>query len=138
MKIYFAGSIRGGRGDKELYYEFINHLAKYGQVLTEHIGDKNLTECGESVLSDENIYNRDMSWIEESDAVIAEVSTPSIGVGYEIGIAEGLNKNTLCLFRNQQDKKLSAMISGNRKIKIATYENVEDAISKIDNFFKSI
>jgi len=70
--------------------------------------------------------------------VIAEVSTPSIGVGYEIGIAEGLNKNTLCLFRNQQDKKLSAMISGNRKIKIATYENVEDAISKIDNFFKSI
>ena len=61
MKIYFAGSIRGGRGDKELYYEFINHLTKYGQVLTEHIGDKNLTECGESVLSDENIYNRDIS-----------------------------------------------------------------------------
>jgi len=35
MKIYFAGSIRGGRDDKELYLQLIKHLAKHGQVLTE-------------------------------------------------------------------------------------------------------
>ena len=46
MKIYFAGSIRGGRDDKELYLEIINLLGKYGKVLTEHIGDKTLSAMG--------------------------------------------------------------------------------------------
>ena len=38
MKIYFAGSIRGGREEEETYLKFIEHLATYGQVLTEHVG----------------------------------------------------------------------------------------------------
>jgi hypothetical protein len=29
MKIYFAGSIRGGRGDKELYLQLIRYISKY-------------------------------------------------------------------------------------------------------------
>jgi hypothetical protein len=48
MKIYFAGSIRGGREDKNLYLQLIHHLSQYGQVLTEHIGDVDLTEFGEN------------------------------------------------------------------------------------------
>ena len=138
MKIYFAGSIRGGRDDKELYLQLIQHLAQYGKVLTEHIGDGKLTEFGEDGPSDEWIYNRDMSWIQESDVVIAEVSTPSLGVGYEIGKAEDMNKKMLYLYRNQQNKRLSAMISGNTNVKIARYETLEDAVSHIDYFFTSL
>jgi len=138
MKIYFAGSIRGGRNDKELYLQLIQHLAKYGQVLTEHIGDVNLTELGEDGPSDEWIYNRDMSWIQESDVVIAEVSTPSLGVGYEIGKAENMNKKMLCLYRNQQNKRLSAMISGNPNVKIVKYETLDEAKSHIDKFLESL
>ena len=59
MNIYFAGSIRGGRDDKELYLEVIKLLGKYGTVLTEHVGSKELTEMGEA-RSSEFIYNRDM------------------------------------------------------------------------------
>jgi len=138
MKIYFAASIRGGRDDKGLYSQLIQHLAKYGQVLTEHIGNENLTEFGEDGSSDEWIYNRDMDWIRQSDVIIAEVSTPSLGVGYEIGKAEGMNKKILCLYRDQQNKRLSAMISGNSNVKIARYETLEDAFSHIDNFFESL
>ena len=44
MKIYFAGSIRAGRDDQELYQRLIQSLQYHGQVLTEHVGDPNLTQ----------------------------------------------------------------------------------------------
>ena len=139
MKIYFAGSIRGGRDDKELYLQLIQHLAKYGQVLTEHVGDQDLSDFGEKGLSDDWIYNRDMSWVQESDVLVAEVSTPSLGVGYEISKAEDMKKKILCLYKkNQQNKELSAMISGNSNINIAKYETLEDAVKHIDAFFESL
>jgi 2'-deoxynucleoside 5'-phosphate N-hydrolase len=42
MKIYFAGSIRGGRDDWSLYLEIIERLKEYGEILTEHIGSSEL------------------------------------------------------------------------------------------------
>ena len=64
MKIYFAGSIRGGRGDKEIYSLLINHLRKHGEVLTEHVGDKDLEEVGE-IIPDEEIFKRDVKWLKK-------------------------------------------------------------------------
>jgi len=136
MKIYFAGSIRGGRGDKEIYLELIQHLKKYGQVLTEHVGDQKLTHLGDDGPDDNWIYERDMDWIEEADEVVAEVSTPSIGVGYEIRKAEDLKKRILCLYRNQENKKLSAMVSGNTSLKLVKYNTIEEAKEAINQFFK--
>ncbi|MFH0713417.1 MAG: nucleoside 2-deoxyribosyltransferase [Candidatus Micrarchaeota archaeon] len=95
IKIYFAGSIRGGRNDSEIQSQLIQHLAKFGQVLTEHVGDKYLGNLGEVKTSDNFIYSRDVAWIKESNVVVAEVSTPSLGVGYEIGNAERLGKNIM-------------------------------------------
>ncbi len=135
MKIYFAGSIRGGRDDKDLYFKLIEYLAKYGHVLTEHIGDLDLTEKGEDGPTDEWIYNRDMSWIKEADVLVAEVSTPSLGVGYEIANAENMKMKTLCLYRTQEGKKLSAMIGGNPSLNVKEYKNLEEAINCIDDFF---
>ncbi|MEC7394803.1 MAG: hypothetical protein VX839_07950 [Verrucomicrobiota bacterium] len=37
MKIYFAGSIRGGRADKDKYFEIIEFLSEQAEVLTEHV-----------------------------------------------------------------------------------------------------
>lgn len=135
MKIYFSGSIRSGRENVPLYQEIINHLKKYGQVLTEHVGDPNLTVDGEQGLVDEQIYKRDMAWLGEADIVIAEVSTPSLGVGYEIREAERLGKKVICLFK-REGKKLSAMISGNQNLKVKVYTEKEEAFNHIDDFFK--
>ena len=49
MKIYFAGAIRAGRDNQEIYQQIIERLRKYGKVLTEHIGRKNLTADGENL-----------------------------------------------------------------------------------------
>lgn len=138
MKIYFAGSIRGGRDDKDLYLQLIQHLTRYGEVLTEHVGDEKLTDLGEDGPYDQWIYDRDMSWLHEADVMIAEVSTPSLGVGYEIGQAEALNKKILCLYRKRLGKRLSAMIDGNPNMKTVIYEDLKDAIAKIDDFFRTL
>jgi len=125
MKIYFAGSIRGGREDKELYGEIIQLLSQYGGVLTEHISDKNLTEMGELKNSSE-IYRRDIDWLNEADVIVAEVTTPSLGVGYEVAKAESLKKKVVCIYRDDGIKKLSAMIDGNPNIIKKKYQNVEE------------
>jgi nucleoside 2-deoxyribosyltransferase len=135
MKIYFAGSIRGGRDDKEFYLKLISYLQKYGEVLTEHIGDKKLTELGEDNLEDRLIRKRDMDWIREADVIVADVSNPSLGVGYEIRDAENLGKGVLCLYRLQEGKRLSAMINGSNKSTVRNYVTLDDAFKHIDEFF---
>lgn len=134
MKIYFAGSIRGGRDDKELYLEVINLLGKYGKVLTEHIGDKTLSATGEDGPTDKYIYDRDMAWLNEADVVIAEVTTPSLGVGYEIGKMES-TKPILCIYREQDGKRISAMIGGNDNLKFLKYKEIKDLQKILDEFF---
>lgn len=126
MKIYFAGSIRGGRQDKELYLEIINLLKNYGEVLTEHIGHQHLTDQGEVGITDEEIYERDMAWLKSSDIIVAEVTTVSLGVGYEVAYAETLGKKVICLYREQEGKRLSGMLSGNKNIIIQTYKGIEE------------
>src|SRR5574343_1664589 len=126
MNIYFSGSIRGGRDDTAIYFEIIELLKNHGSVLTEYIGDSSLSSYGQTTLSEEEIYNKDTTWIRESDIVVAEVTTPSLGVGYEIGYAESIGKKIVCLYRPTPEKRLSAMITGNKNITVIEYETVDD------------
>ncbi len=134
MKIYFAGSIRGGRDDAALYRRIIALLSKYGQVLTEHVGSEGLTPTGEESLSDGDIYMRDMAWLAQADAVVAEVSIPSHGVGYEIGQAEALGKRVLCIHRPGTQRRLSAMLAGNPTLRCESYESIEHLESILARF----
>lgn len=136
MKIYFAGSIRGGRDDVSLYSEMISHLGCFGDVLTEHVGCTNLERQWEANLSDASIFARDVDWLKAADVVVAEVSTPSHGVGYEIGLAETLGKPILCLVTFAKRESLSAMIAGNGHISLAEYATVAEAKDQIDEFMK--
>lgn len=135
MKIYFAGSISGGRADVGFYKEIINHLKKHGKVLTEFIGDDSLSANGEADISDKQIHDRDMEWLMEADVLVAEVSTPSLGVGYEIGRSVENGKKILCLFKQDEKKRLSAMIAGSHGIQTKRYTDLDDAKAAIDLFF---
>ena len=138
MKIYFAASIRGGRKDQNKYNELIRFISSKVEVLTEHVGDSSLEQTGEQNLSDKEIYQRDLEWLESADAVIAEVTNPSLGVGYELGIAEKLGKPILCLFDDaDHNRNLSAMISGNHKIMTFCYTSLEQAKEEIISFIHS-
>ncbi len=137
MKIYFAGSIRGGRDDREIYVSLIQELKRYGTVLTEHFGHESLSDQGDQGIRVEDIYARDMSWVKEADVIVAEVTTPSLGVGYEIGQAEAMNTPVLCLYRQLEGKSLSAMIAGNRYVSVHSYTTLNEARSILEAFFKA-
>ena len=135
-KIYFAASIRGGRKDIDIYVKIINYLKTFGEVLTEHIGEASLTSFGEKNTSDEEIHDRDMDWLLSCDIVIAEVTTPSLGVGYEIGRAIEHNKKIICLYREVNDKRVSAMILGSKDIICEKYESFESFKEIINKYLK--
>ena len=138
MKIYFAGSIRGGRNDADLYLEIIKYLKNFGEVLTEHVGDNLITSSGESSINDTAIHDRDMDWLISSDIIVAEVTNPSLGVGYEIGRAIEYNKKIICLYRESKRKRLSAMISGSNKIINIKYSDFDEFKLLINQYIKNI
>lgn len=134
MKIYFAGAIRAGRQDAGVYRSLIEHLRTYGDVLTEHVGIDNPENTIEKGWSDNYIHDRDMEWLLQSDVLIAEVTTPSLGVGYEIGRAVEHGIDVLCLCRHAEGKRPSAMLTGSPGVRHKLYHSIEEGFTMIDDF----
>lgn len=133
-KIYFAGSIRGGRIDAELYSRIIRYMQKSAVVLTEHIGSPhlNLMEQGKR---DRDIYDQDMGWLRESDILIGECTCPSLGVGYELAYAEKIGK-PCHIFYDRTKTQLSAMLTGNPYFHIHPYESESEIYPMIDEILR--
>ncbi|MGZ5434109.1 MAG: nucleoside 2-deoxyribosyltransferase [Thermoanaerobaculia bacterium] len=124
--IYFSGSITGGREDVALYRRMVEaleedgHRVLAGAVAAEHVGD------GGEALALGEIFARDLRWIDECDVVVAEVSTPSHGVGYEIASARGARGiPVIALYRRGRTQLCSAMISGDPGGHFLEYEEVD-------------
>jgi 2'-deoxynucleoside 5'-phosphate N-hydrolase len=135
MNIYFAGAIRGGRDDQALYFEIVSMLKLYGHVHTEHVGDPHLSASGEAGDDDRRIHDRDLAWLKSSDYLVAEVTTPSLGVGYEIGKATECGTPVLCLFRPGGGRALSAMVAGSPAVSVREYDGAVDLKPIFDEFF---
>ena len=111
MKIFFAGSIRGGRQLIPTYQHIIRFLKHRNYtVISEHVAAEGLEKV-EAEMSEQEIYEKDANWIKVCDRVIAEITVPSIGVGYEICHAVKHQKPVLCVY--QEGAKASAMVLGN-------------------------
>lgn len=130
-KVYFAGSIRGGRADAELYGRVIKHIQKEHIVLTEHIGDLSLSKLEDVENSDAAIYEQDTAWLREADLVIAECTTPSLGVGYELAYAES-HSIPVHIFYDKSRTRLSAMLAGDKYFHIHPYASEEDLLQMVD------
>ena len=137
MNIYFCGSIRGGRDLAETYEKMIGMLGSYGKVLTEHLGSNEEIESQDRILSDKEIHDRDLQWIVESDLLVAEVTVPSLGVGYEIGRAIEMSKPVLCLFNSGSEYTISAMISGSNKVEMKYYQSLDEVKELFEVFFRA-
>ncbi len=134
MKIYFACSITGGREFESIYQIMVRGLVSEGhQVLTAHLAEASAGEQ-EAALGPREVYQRDVAWIIESDVLIAEVSVPSHGVGYEIGYALDKGKPVLAL--HQCDRKVSKMISGNPEalLLVKAYQDTTEALQTMKDF----
>ncbi len=138
MNIYFACSITGGRELESTYQHIVASLTADGhEIPTSHLAQSEVME-NERELTPQYVYERDVNWIKNCDVLIAEVSVPSHGVGYEIAFALGIGKPVLCI--HEQGRRISKMITGNPDPSLATkgYSNLEEAISLAREFLKRI
>jgi len=129
-KVYFAGSIRGGRADASVYALMIRRIQETDIVLTEHVGDLAISVMEQGRSSDAAIYEQDTAWLRECDLVIAECTNPSLGVGYELAYAEHHNKPCYIFYRKAQTE-LSAMLTGNPYYHICSYDTQEELLSQL-------
>ena len=137
MNIYFSCSVTGGRADQHIYKAIVDHLLAGGhEVPTAHLSDGNIMDL-EAMSKPQDVYQRDVAWVTGCDVLIAEVGTPSHGVGYEIALALSLGKPVLCCYH--RSRRVSKMITGNTHstLKVVTYETEEEAMALVDEFLKS-
>lgn len=130
MKVYFAGSIRGGREDAALYQEMITIIKEKHEVLTEHVGDLDKSAF-ESGGKDALIYESDMAMLRACDMVVAECTSVSCGVGYEIGYGDALGK-VIHVFYNEDRVNLSAMLKGNKNLFLHPYKTADQAFKQLE------
>lgn len=102
-----------------------DHRVLAGAVTSE------ITAAGESI-SPHEIFARDIAWIDESDLVVAEVSVPSNGVGYEIAYARhARNIPVICLWRPGFTSRCSAMIAGDSGIELIAYDDFDSMLPRL-------
>ena len=132
LTIYFAGAISGGRGDVAHYRELVAALERDGdRVLAGAVAAEHVGADGER-LESQAIFERDMLWIEEADVLVAEVSMPSTGVGYEIATARyQRNIPVICLYRPAYTKRCTAMVAGDLGITLIEYADNPDMLSRL-------
>ena len=130
--VYFSGSITGGRADVPLYRRLIAALENAGLVvLAGAVGAEHIGPAGEP-LSRREIFERDLGWLHDADVLVAEVSVPSHGVGYEIAYARHVRKiPVIALFRPAFTPRPSAMIGGDPGVELVEYEDPADLLPRL-------
>ena len=136
--IYFAGAISGGRADVALYREIIAALEADGhRVLAGAVAAEHVTSSGE-VLDSCAIFDRDLGWIAAADILVAEVSMPSTGVGYEIATARyRVGIPVICLYRPAHTARCTAMVAGDCGIELIEYSEVADLLPRLTSLSRN-
>jgi len=137
MIIYCAGPIRGDVTYQKNYFEIVEFLESEKHTALAEISGKFSTSIP---LTDKQIFKRDIKWIEGSRVMIAEISGPSLGVGFEIAYALFKRKIPVLALANSGVKKLSAMISGcdSDLLEIKKYSNSDNMKSIIKKFITGL
>jgi 2'-deoxynucleoside 5'-phosphate N-hydrolase len=135
MKIYFGFTVAGDRSAIETARRVVRLLEDWGdEVLTRHLVADNAWEADRQI-SPQDVYRRDMAWLEQCDIFIAEVSGSSFGLGFETGYLLGAtNKRVILLYRRELQSRVSLLITGNSHanctlVPYTTVEEVENLLT---------
>ena len=134
MKIYFGFTVAGDRSALETARRLVQLLEGLGhEVLTRHLVNDDAWER-DRLISPQDVYRRDMAWLQQCEVLIAEVSGSSFGLGFETGYVLGATaKKVILFYRRDLEKKISLLITGNThpNCTLAPYSNVTDVESFI-------
>jgi hypothetical protein len=129
VKIYFGFTVAGDRSSLPAARRIVEWLEARGhEVLTRHLVREDAREQDRR-LSPQQVFERDMSWLEAADVVIAEVSGSSFGLGFEAGYVLGSSaRKVILLYRVEMAERISLLITGNThpNCTVVPYRTVED------------
>ncbi|HWG91064.1 MAG TPA: nucleoside 2-deoxyribosyltransferase [Candidatus Thermoplasmatota archaeon] len=113
MKVYLAAPIRAPRLGVEVYEAMAAAIREAGhELLSEHPVGRG-GDFQEDGLSEGAIFYRDVEWLNAAQLLVAEVSTPSTGVGWEIAYMLARGRPVICVCQEAARRSLSAMVAGN-------------------------
>ncbi len=136
MIVYCAAPIKGDQKFHNYCLDIIKQVSSLGHTALSELNNEFKPAV---LLTDREIFSRDIKWIDKSDVVIAEVSGPSLGVGFEIAYSIYKKKiHVLALF-NSEAQDVSAMITGSHSelLKIKKYSDTEDLKKAVSAFIKN-
>ena len=107
------------------------------EVLTRHLVSDDALAT-DRLISPQDVYRRDMAWLQQCGVPIAELSGSSFGLGFQAGYLLGATaKKVILFYRRDLEKKISLLITGNMhpNCALAPYSNVTDVESFITSHF---
>ena len=137
MNIYLACTVRGDRDAIAGLRELVADLEAAGHtVLTRHLLEDDV-ETAEAALSEREIYDRDVKWLNAADVLIADASGSSFGVGFEVGWvlarSDRTNQRVLLLYRADRKGRISRLIGGNAhpRCTLMPYRDAGDLVRQV-------
>lgn len=136
VKIYFAGCVRSHlskESDVPSSSDLIVILRTHGEVVSELAFDPSVDPL--DLGRDSDVFERDLEWLNSSDVLIAEISHPSHGVGWEIAYAQFVLKIPILLLWRVTDGHVpSAMLRGNWYPTMITYDLTTDISQVVGDY----
>ncbi|MDD5563587.1 MAG: hypothetical protein PHQ91_07715 [Thermoanaerobaculaceae bacterium] len=121
MRVYLAAAMTNATRDLGAIQALLAVIEGEGhEVPTRHVADPRGREV-EGGAPDAVVALRDLAWVIGSDAVVAEVSTPSHGVGVEVATA--LQHGVPVLLLHRRDAVVSRLMLGLPGVESAAYSD---------------
>jgi len=140
MKIYFSATITEDKKFKDFYKHIIDTLRRNGHQVLEYGSDKiePKTLLNRDEVDIKKIYKELDEYLKQADVYIAEISLPSVGIGYEISQAISTRKPVLTLSYEETEFQPLATIEGNKSRYLRHEVYNEKNLERIlDDFLKS-
>jgi nucleoside 2-deoxyribosyltransferase len=136
MRVYLAAAMTNPTRDLGVVLQLLHRIEELGhEVPTRHVAAPNAPRRDGSPTHAE-LAARDIAWLHSSDALVAEVTTPSHGVGIEVAFATRAGKPVLLLHR--QDVVVSRLLLGLPGGEQATYRDAGEACAAVEKFLARV
>ena len=97
MKVYLGFTVAGDRSSVEVARKMVELVVSMGhEVLTRHLVRDDAWEV-DRLITPQEVYLRDMNWLEQCDLFMAEVSGSSFGLGFETGYLLGASTKSVLM-----------------------------------------
>jgi hypothetical protein len=136
MQIYLAAAMTHTGRDLGAIRMLLECLEADGHAVpSRHVADP-LGRNVESEVADVEVARRDLSWVAGCDALVAEVSTPSHGVGVEVATAVAADKPVLLVYR--RSTTVSRLLLGLPGVEVFAYTDAQDVPQAVRRFLITV